>query len=187
MQSREEILAETTSKMTAAVEYLHEAFRAVRSGRATSGLVENIRVDYYGNPTPLSQMAGITVPEPRQIVVKPYDVSVVKEVEKAILKSDLGLTPQSDGKVIRLTVPMLSEEQRKKQVGKVKEEAENTRVALRNIRRDINKQAEALQKDSVLTEDDLHKCRDEIQECLKGHEKKVDEIVTKKTEEIMAI
>ncbi|MEQ8768804.1 MAG: ribosome recycling factor [Planctomycetota bacterium] len=187
MQSREEILSETKSKMDAAVEYLQEAFRAVRSGRATTGLVENIRVDYYGNPTPISQMANISVPEPRQIVVKPFDQSIVKEVEKAILKSDLGLTPQSDGKIIRLTVPMLSEEQRKKQVGKVKEEAENTRVALRNIRRDINKQAESLQKDSVLTEDDLHKVRDEIQDCLKSHEKTVDDIVSKKTNEIMAI
>jgi ribosome recycling factor len=121
------------------------------------------------------------------IVVKPYDATVVKEVEKAIQKSDLGLTPQSDGKVIRLTVPMLSEEQRKKQVAKVKEEAEGTRVALRNIRRDVNKHVEVLQKDGDLTEDDLHKVRDEIQECLKQHEKAVDDIVAKKTQEIMAI
>ena len=137
------ILSETTKKMAATVEHLVGELRGLRSGRASPALVENIKVDYYGAPTPISQIGQIQIPEPRQILVKPFDPSVLAAMEKAIQASSLGVHPQSDGKVLRLTIPMLSEDQRKKLVGRIKEMREETRVSLRNVRRDSNKKADA--------------------------------------------
>ena len=142
-------------------------------------------MDYYGTPTPLSQVAQISVPEPRTLVIKPFDASVVKEVEKALMKSDIGISPESDGKVIRLTMPPLSGDQRKKYAAKAKDFAEEGRVSLRNIRRDANKEADALKKAGDVNEDSALDLHDDIQKLLKVYEGKVSEVQDKKTKEIL--
>lgn len=181
------ILLETIEKMGHCVEHFGSELRGVRSGRASPGLVEGIKVDYYGALTPLGQMAQISVPEPRLLVVKPFDASQVQEVAKAIQASDLGINPAVDGKIIRLVIPPLSEERRKQLVGLVKEKGEAAKVAIRNVRRDANKHAEAAQKDKTLTEDDLSNLKDEIQEQTKDHEGQVDKILNARIEELMTV
>ena len=141
--------------MEKSVALLADQLRGVRTGRANVGLVDSIRVEYYGSPTPLKQLANLSTPEPQQILIRPFDPSVIGDIVKAIQASDLGLTPNSDGKVVRLNVPSLSVEQRKKLVGRVKDLAEEARVSIRNIRRDANKQADHEQAEKILTEDDL--------------------------------
>ncbi len=183
----DQILSETKEKMKKGLDHLQNELKGLRSGRATSALVENIRVDYYGSKTPLNQVSSISVPDPRSIVVKPFDVSSIKDIEKAIQVSDLGITPQNDGKIIRLQVPMFSEEQRRKMVARVKEMAEETRVTLRNVRRDSIKTAEGAKKDSELTEDDLKSIKDDIQDILKENEKEIDELFESKSKEIMEV
>ena len=159
----------------------------MRSGRASTGLVDGLKVEYYGTPTPLGQMAQISVPEARMIVIKPFDASQINEVAKAIQASDLGINPQIDGKIIRLNIPPLSEERRKQLVGLVKEKGEAAKIAVRNVRRDANKHADAAKKDGDLTEDDLKKIKDEIQDETKSHEGKIDEYLKSKVEELMTV
>jgi len=183
----EEILLETADKMEKCVEHFTHEMRGVRSGRASPGLVEGIRVNYYGAQTPLGQMAQISVPEPRQLAIKPFDASQVQEVSKAIQASGLGINPSVDGKIIRLVMPPLSEEQRKKLVGLVKEKAEQAKVAIRAVRRDSNKHGDESLKARTLTEDDLKNLKDEIQESTKEHEAKVDEVLKKKIDELMTV
>jgi ribosome recycling factor len=183
----EEIVLETADKMEKCVEHFTHEMKGVRSGRASPGLVEGIRVSYYGTQTPLGQMAQISVPEPRQLAIKPFDASQIQEVSKAIQASGLGINPAVDGKIIRLTMPPLSEEQRKKLVGLVKEKAEASKVAIRAVRRDSNKHGDESLKNRVLTEDDLKNLKDEIQEATKEHEGKVDEILRKKIDELMTV
>ncbi len=185
--SYEAVTKEANERLEKALSHLHDQLRGIRTGRATSTLVDNIRVDYYGTPTPLSQLAGISIPEPRQLVIKPFDGAILQEMSKAIMKSDLGIQPQSDGKLLRLTLPPLSGEQRKKYAGKVKELCEEARVAMRNGRRDLNKQADALKKDGELTEDENRQLHDEIQEALKKYEGKVDEALKHKVDEVMEV
>ncbi|MHC4601682.1 MAG: ribosome recycling factor, partial [Planctomycetota bacterium] len=156
-------------------------------GRATPGLVESVRVDYYGAPTPLRQLATISVPEPRLLVIKPFDPSSLKEIEKAILKSDVGVTPQNDGKLLRLVVPPLSEERRRQVVNLAREKCEETRVSFRNVRRDGHRKADQGQKEKIFSEDDARELKDEIHEEMKKMEKKVDEVIAKKEKEIMEI
>ena len=175
-------VTEARTKMKTSLEHLAGEFRGLRSGRATPALVENIRADYYGSPTPISQLAQIQIPEPRQIAIKPYDAGALKEIEKAIQASNLGINPQSDGKILRLTVPMLSEDQRKKLVGRLKEMAEQTKVALRNTRRDANKH---LDEASELTDDDVTKAKEAVQQLLKQYEGEVDKALGAKSKEIM--
>ncbi len=181
------ILLEASEKMEACVGHFEGELRGLRSGQASSAMVDGIRVDYYGSATPLSQMAQISVPEPRLIVIKPFDASQVQEVVKAIQASDLGINPNVDGKILRLNVPPLSEERRKKLVGSVKEKGEAAKVAVRNVRRDANKSAETAKKDSVLTEDELKKLKEEIQEYTKDHEGKIETILKAKVEEMMTV
>jgi ribosome recycling factor len=183
--SIEEIVLEAEERMEKSLSLLAEQLRGIRTGRANVGLVDSIRVEYYGSPTPLKQMANLSTPEPQQILIRPFDPSVITDIVKAIQTSDLGLTPNSDGKVIRLNVPPLSVEQRKKLVARVKDLAEEARVALRNIRRDANKQAEHEQSEKVLTEDDLETCKEEIQDLTKRFEAKVNESAEKKSEEVL--
>jgi ribosome recycling factor len=185
--SIEEIVLEAEERMEKSQALLADQLRGVRTGRANVGLVESIRVEYYGSPTPLKQMANLSTPEPQQILIRPFDPSVISDIVKAIQTSDLGLTPHSDGKVVRLNVPALSVEQRKKLVNRVKELAEEARVAIRNIRRDANKQAELEQSEKTLTEDDLATCKDEIQSLTKQYETKVNEMADKKSSEIMEV
>ncbi len=181
------ILMDTEERMQKSAEFLESELRGIRTGRATPALVDNLRVEYYGSPTPLNQLATISVPEARMIVIKPFDASALSEIEKAIQKSDLGINPSNDGKLIRLNMPPLSEEQRKKLAARVKEMGEASRVSLRNTRRDAIKQAEAGKKSSDLTEDDLHGLKEQIQSLIKKYEAKIDAIVASKTTEIMDV
>lgn len=183
----QKIIQDTTALMEKALHHVQDTLKGVRTGRASTALVDHIRVDYYGTMTPINQLAAISVPEPRQIVIKPFDASVLGEVSKAILKSDLGITPQSDGKVLRLQMPALSGEQRQKYAAKVKEMCEEARIAMRNGRRDMNKHAEGEHKGGTLTEDENRKVQTKIQEILKDYEKKLDGVQDKKTAEIMEI
>jgi ribosome recycling factor len=183
----DDILLETDDRMEKAVEHLITEFRGIRSGRATPGLVENIRVEYYGTQQPLKATASVAIPEPRMILIKPFDPSSLKDIEKAIQASDLGIPPQSDGKLIRLEIPPLSEERRKQIAGLIKEKAEDARVAIRNVRRDGNRQADQAEKDKAISEDQQHDLKDEIQDLTKKYEEKVDEALKRKTDEIMEV
>ncbi|MDP6538273.1 MAG: ribosome recycling factor [Planctomycetota bacterium] len=181
------IKKDAKGRMEKAVTHLQDVLRSVRTSQASPALVENIRVDYYGTPTPISQLGAVSIPEPRQIAIKPFDPSILQEVQKAILKSDLGINPQSDGKVLRLTLPQLSGEQRTKYAARVKELCEEGRIAMRNIRRELNKTADQARKDSELTEDENKKLHDEIQKLLKTYEEQVDGVQDKKVCEIMEV
>src|SRR3954467_9541096 len=183
--SIEEIVLEAEERMEKSLALLADQLRGVRTGRANGGLVASIRVEYYGSPTPLKQLANLSPPEPQQILIRPFDPSVVGDIVKAIQASDIGLTPNSDGKAVRLNVPSLSVEQRKKLVGRVKDLAEEARVSIRNIRRDANKEADGEQSDKVLTEDDVSTCKEEIQSLTKKFEAKVNELADKKSAEIL--
>jgi ribosome recycling factor len=176
------IVLETDDRMEKALEVLKEKFRGMRTGRATPGLVDGVRVDYYGSPTPLKQIANISAPEADLIVIKPFDPGSLGDIEKAILKSDVGIHPMNDGKIIRLQVPPLSQERRKQLAARAKETAEESRIALRNIRRDANKHADGIAKS--MSEDDLKKLKEEIQNLLKSYEDKVDEGLQAKTKEL---
>ena len=180
----DEILMDTEEKMESAVTYFEKELRGLRTGRASSALVEFIKVDYYGSPTDLRELAGIATPEPSLIVVKPFDPSAKKDIEKAIQSSDLGITPMSDGKVIRLNIPPLSGERRQSLVTQTKKMAEASRVTIRNARRDGNKAIDTEQKASEITEDDAKKGKDQIQELTKKYEGKIDAMLTSKTKEI---
>jgi ribosome recycling factor len=181
---KDTLLLETEDRMEKAFEVLHDKYRGMRTGRASPGLVENVRVDYYGTMTPLKQIANLSAPEPDLVVIKPFDASALSNIEKAIQKSDVGIQPMNDGRVIRLKVPPLSEERRKQLVAKAKETAEETRIAIRNIRRDANKHAEQLEKDKSISEDELERLKEEIQEYTKNYENKVDEVLKKKGDEL---
>jgi ribosome recycling factor len=186
-QIQQKIVADTTAGLEKALHHVQDMLRAVRTGRASGALVENIRVDYYGSPTPINQLAAISVPEPRQIVIKPFDASIVAEISKAILKSELGITPQTDGKMLRLQMPPLSGEQRLKYAAKVKEMCEEARVAMRNVRRDANKHADTERKGSGLTEDEHKRLLEKIQDALKEFEKKLDGVQASKIKEITEV
>jgi ribosome recycling factor len=183
--SIEEIVIEAEERMEKTIAILTDQLKGVRTGRAHTGLVDSIRVEYYGSPTPLKQLARLSTPEPQQILIQPFDHSIVGEIVKAIQTSPLGLTPMSDGKVIRLNVPSLSVEQRRKLEARVRELAEEARVAIRNIRRDANKQADQAMADKHLTEDDHENCKEEVQSLTKRFEAKVNEIAEKKAAEIL--
>lgn len=185
--SIEEIVLEAEEKMEKSIALLSDQLRGVRTGRANVGLVDSVRVDYYGSSTPLKQLANLSTPEPQQILIRPFDQTALGDIIKAIQASDLGLTPNSDNKVIRLNVPSLSVEQRKKLVARVKDLAEEARVSIRNIRRDANKSADKELTDKVLTEDDLEKCKEEIQSLTKRFEGKVNDMAEKKSEEVLEV
>jgi ribosome recycling factor len=175
------ILKDTREKMHKGVEFLGEGLKGLRAGRVTPALVDNVRVEAYGSPMPLNQVATISTPEPRQLLVKPFDPSMCTAIEKGILKSELGITPETDGKVVRLNVPMMSQEQRDKMAARCKDLAEQARVTVRNIRRDQNKLAEG-SKD--LNEDQVHDLKDEIQKVTKEMETEIDSVVGARVKEI---
>ena len=181
----DEIVFEAEDKMQKAVDVLANEFKGVRTGRASPGLVEGVKVDYYGAPTPLKALASITCPEPRLIMIKPFDASSISAIEKSIQKSDIGLNPQSDGKIIRLAVPPLSDERRKQMAKQVKELGEKAKVSIRNVRRDANQTAEEEEKKKILSEDEKKKTREESDRLTKQYEGKVQESVDKKTKEVM--
>ncbi len=178
------ILLDTEERMDKALEVLKDKYRGMRTGRANPGLVDSLRVDYYGSPTPLKQIANISAPEADQLLIKAFDPSALGEIEKSILKSDLGINPQNDGKILRLILPPLSQERRQQLATFAKETSEETRVAMRNIRRDSNRSSDLLQKDKEISEDEHKDLKEEIQKLLKTHETKVDELLKEKTEEL---
>ena len=183
----DDVLIDAEEKMEKAVQHLAEEYRGLRTGRANSGLVEHIRVDYYGSPTPIKQLANIGTPEVSLILIKPYDPGCLKDIEKAILASDLGIMPQNDGKVIRLAIPPLSEERRKQLTHRAKDLSEEARVAIRNIRRDANRALDQEKKDGDLPEDEMFRGRDEVQKVTDDYERKVEDLLNKKSAEIMQV
>ena len=180
----DDILLEAEEKMEAAAEHLRKEFRGIRTGRASVGLVDHIKVEYYGSATDLRQLASISTPDATLIVIKPFAPSSIKDIEKAIFAGNLGITPATDGKVIRLAVPPLSTERRQQIATQLKKDSEHTRVAIRNARRDANKEIDHLEKDSLLTEDGAEGGREEIQKLTDLYEKKVTEILDAKTKEV---
>lgn len=180
------LIKDTETRMNAVIESLQRELAAVRTGRASAALLEGIRVDYYNTPTPINQMASVTVPDARTLLLQPWDASQLKAIEKALIASDLGLTPNNDGKVIRLTMPTLTEERRKqlaKSVGKI---AEDGRVAIRNTRRETNEKLKALAKEQHVSEDDERRGHDQIQKTTDKYIAKVDEVLKKKEQEILS-
>ena len=185
--SAEASLRESREKMNKAVSFLEDELRGIRTGRATPALVENIHVEAYGQQQALKNVAQIMVPDAKSIQIKPFDPSIIKDIERAIQASNLGITPNNDGKVIRLTMPPLNEERRKQLVHHVKELCEQQRISLRNLRRDILKKAEQAKKEHELTEDEHKKFDKQISDLLKDEEKKIDDSFKKKSEEVLAI
>ena len=182
-----EIQTETKRKMEKTLELMKEELKSIRTGRATPGLVENIRVSCYGSFTPIKQLANIAAPEPQLIVISPYDPSILKDIEKAIIQSELGLATNTDGKVIRISIPPLSEDRRKKIVIQIKEMTEATKISIRNLRREANKHIDKEEKESQLTEDEAKKTKDQIQKLTHDNEKKLDEFLDHKSKEILTI
>lgn len=182
-----EVIADAKDRMDKAIEALRHDLMTIRTGRATPALVEHLMVEYYGTPTPLQQLATISIPEAQQILIRPYTRGDIQAIEKAIAKSDLGLTPTHDGQVIRLIIPALNEERRRELTKVVNKRGEEARVAIRNIRRDANKDLTDLKKESLISEDDQKRAEEKIQELTDLHIKKVDETVKEKDAEIMTV
>jgi len=182
-----EIKKEANERMDKSIESLKKDFGSIRTGRASLSLLDGIRIDYYGTPTQLAQVATLGIPEPRQITIQPWEQKLIPEIEKAILKSDLGLTPGNDGKTIRLNIPTLTEERRKQLVKVVKKHAEEAKVAIRNIRRDVNDRIKKSEKEEHLSEDDVKRLQEEIQKLTDQHVAKVDEVLQHKEKEIMEV
>lgn len=174
-------------RMEGAIDALKKEFGSVRTGRASLSLLDGIMVDYYGTLTPLQQLASLSVPESRQIAIQPWEQRIIPEIEKAIMKSDLGLTPSNDGKLIRIGIPSLTEERRKQLVKVVRKRAEEAKIAIRNIRRDINEELKKLEKEKHLSEDDAKKSHDEIQKLTDSYIAKVEEVLKHKENEIMEV
>lgn len=174
-------------KMEKSISVYNEKLSEVRAGRANPAILNKIKIDYYGTPTPINQVAGISVPEARLIVIQPWDISVLKEIEKAILASDIGINPNNDGKVIRLAFPELNEERRKELVKDIRKMAEEAKVAVRSIRREGMDEAKAKQKDSEITEDELKQAENEIQKITDKNIEEIDKILEAKEKEIMTV
>jgi ribosome recycling factor len=183
--SADDVFLEAADKMEKAVTALEHQLRTIRTGRASPALVDHIRVEYYGTQTPLGQMANIATPDPSLIVIRPFDPTALKALEKAIMQSDMGVNPSSDGKLIRIAIPPLSEERRRQLASQVKQMGEQAKVAIRNIRRDAKRDIEKLEEDGEISEDQSFKAIEELQELTKESEGKTDEVVERKSEEIM--
>src|SRR5262249_29231628 len=183
--SVEEILLDVEDRMEKALAKLKQDLSGIRTGRANPGLVDSLRVEAYGSPTPIKQLASVGAPEPTQIVIRPFDPGTIKDIEKAILASGLGFTPQNDGRLIRLNVPPLSTEVRKKLVARIKELTEEAKVSIRNVRRDGNKAAEAEEKDKIISEDDCDRAKEEVQELTKKFEQRATDLAKAKESEVM--
>jgi ribosome recycling factor len=182
-----DVYADTRDRMKKVIDNLERDFKRVRTGRASVSLLDGIRVDYYGTSTPLNQIATLTVPEPRSITIQPWDTAAIGEVEKAIQKSELGLTPMNDGKIIRIGIPPLTEERRRDLVKVVRKMAEESKVALRNIRRDSNEMLKDLKKDKAISEDEQFRGQDEIQKITDDFIKQADAVYAGKEKEILEV
>src|SRR6056297_879868 len=181
------ITKKAEKKMEKSFQNTKEDLNTVRTGRARPSLVENIIVNYYGSATPIQQMAKVVAPEPRQLVIEPWDKSAIENVEKAIMKENLGLTPNNDGNLIRINIPQLTEERRKELVKVINEKSEDGRIAIRNIRREANDQLENLEEDGEISEDNYHRGLDNIQELTDEYIEKIDKLLERKKDEIMEV
>jgi len=181
----DEILFEAEEKMESAARILQEEYRTIRTGRASPALVEGLKVEAYGTTTPLKQLATIGAPDPRQLVIRAYDRNIISDIEKAIQKSDLGLAPNNDGKLLRIPIPPLSEDRRRQLTARLREMAEEARVSIRNVRRDANRQIDQEQKDGTIPEDNAFKGKEETQELTKQYEEQVTTALDEKTAEVM--
>ncbi len=183
--SAEEILFDAEDRMDKAIAHLKSSLAGIRTGRANPGLVDSLRVEVYGSPTPIKQLASVGAPEPTQIVIRPYDPSTIKDIERAIIASDLGFNPQSDGRMVRINIPPLSGEVRKKMVSRIKELSEEAKVSLRNVRRDANKAADQAEKDKTVSEDIRDDIKNEVQDLIKKYEEQVNELAKKREADVM--
>ena len=183
----DEIFEDLKDRMGKSIESLKREYSRLRTGRASISLLDGIRVSYYDTPTPLNQMASLAVPEPRLIVIQPWDKTAIEDIEKAILKSELGLTPMNDGKVIRISIPPLTEERRKELVKVARKMSEENKVSIRNIRRDANEMLKDLKKEKEITEDDLYRSQEEFQKATDQFISQVDELCAAKEKEILEI
>ncbi|MFO7265440.1 MAG: ribosome recycling factor [Limnochordales bacterium] len=181
------ILRDAEQKMQLAVQAARRELASIRTGRANPALLERITVDYYGTPTPINQVASITAPEPRLLVIQPWDKSVIKNIEKAILASELGLTPTSDGSVIRIQIPPLTEERRRDLARLARKEAEEKRVAVRNVRRDANDELKRLEKEGIISEDESRRAQADVQQLTDKYIKEIDELLAAKEKEILEV
>lgn len=181
----DDILLDAEERMEKAVEVFRHALTGIRTGRANPGLVDTLKVEVYGSLTPIKALASVGAPEPNQIVVRPFDPGTIKDIEKAIHAADLGLNPQSDGRLIRITIPALSTDVRKKMTARIKELAEEARVAIRNVRRDANKAADGEKTDGSMTEDDVESVKEDVQELTKTFESQVGDLAKAKEVEVM--
>jgi ribosome recycling factor len=185
MNTAQSVQKDAETRMQGALDALGREFAGVRTGRANAALLEHVRVDYYDTPTPLNQVASVSVPDARTLMIQPWDQGVLKKIEQAISKSDLGLTPANDGKIIRLTIPPLNEERRKQLAKSVGKLAEDARVAIRNVRREAKEKVKALLKDKKISEDDERRSETELQKLTDRSTQKVDELLKKKEQEIL--
>lgn len=183
----DDILLECEEHMEKTVEHLKNELRGIRTGRASTALVEHMKVDYYGAPTDLKAIAALSVPEPTQILIRPFSPQDIKAIERAINDSKIGLTPHSDGRHIRLQLPALSQDRRLQLVGQCKKLAEDAKIALRNARRDANKAADHEEKEGTVTEDEVKGCKEQIDELIKTYEQKLDELIDHKQKEVMTV
>ena len=181
----EEILLDAEERMDKALQHLKSNLAGIRTGRAAPGLLDSVRVTAYGSQTPLKQLASVGAPEPQQLVIRPFDTSIIKDIEKAIVASDLGLNPQSDGRIIRINIPPLSTDTRKKLVARIKELAEEAKISIRNVRRDANKAIETAEKDKLISEDDRDSSKEEVQELTKKYEDEVSEVAKARESDVM--
>nr|WP_106784250.1 ribosome recycling factor [Lysinibacillus timonensis] len=182
-----EVINQAKEKMNKSISAFTRELASIRAGRASASLLDRITVDYYGAPTPVNQLAGVTVPEARLLVITPYDKSILGEIEKAIMKSDIGITPTNDGNIIRLTIPQLTEERRKDLVKVVKKEAEEAKIAIRNVRRDANDDLKKLEKNGEITEDGLRGFSEDIQKLTDEFISKIDDLAKDKEKEILSV
>ncbi|ALC16112.1 ribosome recycling factor [Desulfuromonas soudanensis] len=182
-----DVIAKTRVGMEKSIEALRKEFSRVRTGRASINLLDDVRVDYYGTPTPLSQIATLIVPEPRLITIQPWEKKLIPDIERAILKADLGLNPASDGVLVRIAIPPLTEDRRKEMVKLIKRMTEDAKVAIRNVRREANDSLKKLEKDKEISEDELKRGEKEIQDLTDGFVKKTDEVMAVKEKEVMEI
>ena len=182
-----ELLENTNVRMDKAIKHLGHELTGLRAGRANPQLLERVMVDYYGSPTPLSQVSNISAPEPRMLIVAPWDPSIIAEIEKAIQASDLGINPMNDGKIIRLVIPELTQERRKLLVKTIHKLGEDAKVALRAIRHDANKHLIQMEKNNELTEDDLRRDEKQVQKYTDEHSKKIDQMIKDKEKEVLEV
>jgi ribosome recycling factor len=181
----EDVLLDAEERMDKALAHLKNNLSGIRTGRAAPGLLDSVKVTVYGSQTPLKQLASVGAPEPQQLVIRPFDTSVIKDIEKAIVASELGLNPQNDGRIIRINIPPLSTDTRKKLVARIKELSEEARISIRNVRRDANKALDTAEKEKTIGEDDRDKAKDEVQELTKKFEDSVGELAKSREEDVM--